>query len=362
MHIKIQGGSNGEYSNTGTSYGVVAYLRHEDKELLEQDRAVEPFFSYDRNFVPPTEVVESLDSNKAKLSRSDAKFFVLTVSPSKEEILTMGATPEEQAEAFKKYINTEVMKYYALGFGKNLEAKDILYYGKIHHARGEKVDEQMHAHIIVSRKDKSNKIKLSPQTNHKNTKKGAIRGGFNRSDFYQHVETAFDKHFWYNRDFADTFEYKNILKNGTISQKIAMEVKMHRQELLSEPKQINPAKHKELDIQTKDKNHAPFLNKLECEVIDAVLAKRQNGDTIDKFTVNELVRELAPTDDLGMKNPFDVLDLITNNNREQFEASLYSKVDILLNAFSPRISGPPLEEEEDEKLAKKRKRGRGMGR
>lgn len=362
MHIKIQGGSNGEYSNIGTSYGVVTYLRHEDKELLEQDRRVEPFFSYDKDFVPPTEVVESLDSNKAKLSRSDAKFFVLTVSPSKEELLSMGTTPEEQTEAFKKYINTEVMTYYAHGFGKNLEAKDILYYGKIHHARGEKVDDQMHAHIIVSRKDKSNKIKLSPQTNHKNTKKGAIRGGFNRTSFYQNVETAFDKHFRYDRDFADTFEYKNVLKNGTIPQKIAMEVKMHRQELLSEPKQINPAKHKELDIQTEDKNHAAFLDKLECEVTDAVLTKLHNGDTnIDKFTVNELVREFAPTDELGVKNPFDALDMITNNNREQFEMNLYSKVDVLLDAFSPQIKLPQLEDEE-EQLAKKRKRGRGMGR
>ena len=47
MHVKIQGGGSGNYSNTGTSYGVVTYLRHEDKKLLENDRAIESFFSND---------------------------------------------------------------------------------------------------------------------------------------------------------------------------------------------------------------------------------------------------------------------------------------------------------------------------
>ena len=38
----------------------------------------------------------------------------------------------------------------------------------------------MHCHLIVSRKDQSNKKKLSPLTNHKNTKKGKVIGGFDR--------------------------------------------------------------------------------------------------------------------------------------------------------------------------------------
>lgn len=358
----MQGGGNGEYSNTGTSYGVVAYLRHEDKELLKQNRVVEPFFSYDEDFVPHSEVVESLDSNKEKLSRSDAKFFVLTVSPSKEEILTMGTTPEDQAKAFRKYINAEVMKYYAHGFGKDLEAKDILYYGKIHHARGDKVDEQMHAHIIVSRKDKSNKIKLSPQTNHRNTQKGAIRGGFDRSSFYKNLEIAFDRYFGYDRDFVDTFEYKNVMKNGTIPQKAAMEVQMHRKELL-EPRQINQAKHEKLNIQPKEKLYGVLLDRLEREVLDAVLFKARNGDTnIDDFVVNQIVRELAPTDELGVDNPFDALDIVTNSNRNQFETHLYSKVNTFLGTFSPQVNLPPLEEDEKEELSKNRKRGRGTGR
>jgi len=231
MHIKIQGGGSGSYANTGSCYGVVSYLRHEDKELIEQDRPTEQFFSYDRDFVSPSEVVNSLDSNKAKLSRNDAKFFVLTISPSKKEITAMGNSKSEKSSAFKEYINQEVMTLYGDGFKKNLRANDLLYFAKIHHTRDEKEGEQMHAHIIISRKDKSNRIKLSPQTNHRNTSKGSVIGGFDRTNFFKDVETAFDRWFKFEREVKDSFEYKNTMKNGTIEDKISIERETYREEL-----------------------------------------------------------------------------------------------------------------------------------
>ena len=252
MHIKVQGGGGGSYDNAGSSYGVVSYLRHEDKEQLKKGQKVEPFFSYNKEYVAPSEVVELLDKNKAKLGKTDAKFFVLTISPCKEEILAMGSTPSEQSEKFKTYINDEIMKHYADGFGKNLGAQDLLYFGKIHHARGDKTDEQMHAHIIVSRKDISNKIKISPQTNHRNTKKGVVKGGFDRTNFFQNAETAFDKHFGYNRSIEDTFEYKNTMKNGSMEQRVAAELEVHRGVLKSESKMeinilVNQAQNNSVD-------------------------------------------------------------------------------------------------------------------
>ena len=62
----------------------------------------------------------------------------------------------------------------------------------------------MHCHLIVSRKDQSNKIKISPLTNHKNTKKGAIKGSFDRTNLFQQAETGFDKLFRYQRDLQET--------------------------------------------------------------------------------------------------------------------------------------------------------------
>jgi hypothetical protein len=67
---------------------------------------------------------------------------------------------------------------YAKNFNKGLDANDILFYGKIHfeRERSEKAS-FIHCHLIVSRKDQSNKVKISPVTNHRNTKKGVIKRG-----------------------------------------------------------------------------------------------------------------------------------------------------------------------------------------
>lgn len=83
----------------------------------------------------------------------------------------------------------------------------------------------MHCHLKVSRKDQSNKKKLSPLTNHRNTKKGAIKGGFDTQTLLQQAEVGFDKLFGYQRDLQDTFVYCNTMKNGTIAEKLEMHVR-----------------------------------------------------------------------------------------------------------------------------------------
>lgn len=50
----------------------------------------------------------------------------------------------------------------------------------------------MHCNLIVSRKDQSNKKKISPLTNHKNTKSGIIKGGVDRVNLFQQAEQGFD--------------------------------------------------------------------------------------------------------------------------------------------------------------------------
>jgi hypothetical protein len=87
----------------------------------------------------------------------------------------------------------------------------------------------MHCHLIVSRKDQTNKKKISPLTNHKNTKKGAITGGFDRKNLLQQAEKGFDKLFSYNRPLSESFEYYNTMKNGTITDQLNMQEKVIRQ-------------------------------------------------------------------------------------------------------------------------------------
>lgn len=220
MLVKIQGGGGGNYTNSGSSYGAVTYLKHEDAQRQEHGKEVEPFFNQDKN-VSSKNIVKNLDSNKAKLCKEDAKFYVMTVSPSESEIRAMGKTPEEQSAAFKEYIRNDVMEKYASNFNKGLDKNDIMYYGKIHHERkndGQKLD--MHAHILISRKTMDNTKKISPQTNHKSAENsGIVRSGFNRAAFYRQAEESFDKRFNYEREYKNSFEYQNAMKNGSVSEK-----------------------------------------------------------------------------------------------------------------------------------------------
>lgn len=81
MNVKIQGSGNGTYANTGSCVAVTNYLQHEDLERMKKGEEVQPFFNQFRDYVSAREVTFKIDNNKAKLSRTDAKFYVITVSP-----------------------------------------------------------------------------------------------------------------------------------------------------------------------------------------------------------------------------------------------------------------------------------------
>lgn len=218
MHVKILGGSS-TYANTGSCGSLVNYLQHEDVKNVIEGKGMNDFFSLESNNVAPEEVQYSIDNNKAKLGKEDAKFFSIVVSPSSEEIKKMGETDEQRIENLKNFARNQVMQEYAENFNKGLKKEDILFYGKIHTERNNKNEEDLHVHIIVSRKTADNKKKISPQTNHKNTDKGAIKGGFDRKQFIKNTEKTFDNKFKHERKYEDTFEYKNSLKNGSFEQK-----------------------------------------------------------------------------------------------------------------------------------------------
>lgn len=233
MHIKILNKSTGgNLKNTGSCKGTAEYLEHENNEkkieaiLENQEVNYNQFFSLNNNNVPIEEVVNSIDNNKAKLCSDDDKYYVIIVNPSKEEVSKMGNTPEEIKTNFREYVRENVMQNYAQNFNKNLNKEDVLFFGKIHEQRAEnnknKDLSDLHAHVIVSRKDITNKIKISPLTNHKTTTNGAIKGGFDRKNFYEKTEKSFDDKFNYTRKIEDTFTYKNTMKNGSGEEKIQM--------------------------------------------------------------------------------------------------------------------------------------------
>lgn len=251
MNIDFPPPSKGTYNNAGSSRRLAAYLEHEDLQRMEKGIYTEGFFNLTEENLYKSQVVKDIDNNKAQLLKADAKFFAIHVSPSAKELKAMGNTEQEQAEAMKRYIREVVITEYAKNYNKGLSAQDIKFYGKIHfdRDRSENNENNMHCHLIVSRKDQSNKIKLSPLTNHKNTKKGTVRGGFDRKNLFQQAEQGFDKLFGYDRQITETFEYCNTMKNGSIADQLKMQQREYANKHVHESAQVQQHKSVGTDIQ-----------------------------------------------------------------------------------------------------------------
>ncbi|MFT0238109.1 DUF5712 family protein [Bacteroides thetaiotaomicron] len=221
MHIDFAPPSNGTYNNAGSCQQLANYMEHEDLERIEKGIYTEGFFNLTNDNIYKSKVIKDIDTNIGQLLKTDAKFYAIHVSPSEKELRAMGNTEQEQAEAMKRYIREVFIPEYAKNFNKELSASDIKFYGKIHFDRSRSDNKlNMHCHLIVSRKDQANKKKLSPLTNHKNTKNGAITGGFDRVSLFQQAERGFDKLFRYNRQQSESFDYHNTMKNNSISEQL----------------------------------------------------------------------------------------------------------------------------------------------
>ena len=224
MHIDFAPPSNGTYNNSGSSRQLANYLEHEDLERMEKGIYTEGFFNLTEDNIYKSKLIKDIDSNIGQLLKTDAKFYAIHVSPSESELRAIGNTEQKQAEAMKRYIREVFIPEYAKNFNKELSATEIKFYGKIHFDRSRSNNElNIHCHLIVSRKDQVNKKKLSPLTNHKNTKNGIIKGGFDRVNLFLQLEQGFDKLFNYNRQPKESFTYRNTMTNGSISEQFKLQ-------------------------------------------------------------------------------------------------------------------------------------------
>ena len=278
MHIDFAPPSAGTYNNAGSSRQLASYMEHEDLERMQQGIYTDGFFNLTEENIYKSKVIKDIDSNIGQLLKTDAKFFAIHVSPSESELRAMGNTEQEKAEAMKRYIREVFIPEYAKNFNKGLSEADIKFYGKIHFDRSRSDNElNMHCHLIVSRKDQANKKKLSPLTNHKNTKKGTVTGGFNRVNLFQQAELGFDKLFGYNRQFSESFEYANTMKNGSIDDKL----KMQEQEL-KEPKQYFTGENKKEIFQSSEKENMISCN-LDSKADNKHSCNQQNNSSGDSL-------------------------------------------------------------------------------
>jgi len=244
MYINITDSETG--NNKGSSGQLVNYLEKENRTVFEEKRENELWFNSLNRDITPQEVRVKIDNNVAKLSRKDAKFFLINISPSEKEIAYLKEQFGEKGaeEQLKKYA-VGVMDVYARNFKRpGVESSNnLLWYGKMEHYRyyhhideevkkgiakiGQpKEGEQMHVQIIVSRKDITNKIKLSPMNNSRgrNKQHSAKLGQFDRVAFKELAELNFDQMFDFDRKLKDSINYALTMKNGSAKQKRAIHV------------------------------------------------------------------------------------------------------------------------------------------
>ncbi|WP_270592096.1 DUF5712 family protein [Bacteroides ovatus] len=275
MHIDFAPPSGGTYNNAGSSRQLVSYMEHEDLERMEKGIYTDGFFNLMDDNIYKSKVIKDIDGNIGQLLKTDAKFYAIHISPSESELRAMGNTEQEKAEAMKRYIREVFIPEYANNFNKGLSEADIKFYGKIHFDRSRSDNKlNIHCHLIVSRKDQANKKKLSPLTNHKNTKKGTVTGGFDRVNLFQQAEQGFDKLFDYKRQLVESFDYCNTMKNGTIFERLNLQ----GQELQSNDKKT------EIDQDSNQENL--FSIKLESKEIDHTSCN--TGNNIDKEKDNRI--------------------------------------------------------------------------
>lgn len=306
MHIDFAPLSNGTYNNAGSCRQLANYMEHEDLERMEKGIYTEGFFNLTYDNIYKSKVIKDIDNNIGQLLKTDAKFYAIHVSPSEKELRAMGNTEQEQAEAMKCYIREVFVPEYAKNFNKGLSEADIKFYGKTHFDRnGSNNELNMHCHLIVSRKDQSNKVKISPLTNHRNTKKGIITGGFDRIILFENSEKGFDRLFGYNRQLTETFEYCNTMKNSSVMDKLQMqewELKAPKQDFAGE-------KNKIVDIQTDENVKAQTNTNL--NTISDTSIQQQISTTVNQSTNNSIGQS---SDGDALSSLFSILPSATDIN------------------------------------------------
>lgn len=301
MYITISPQKLGDSYSTSVA-DFVDYLEKENKEFHQDHQ--ELFFSQDREHIPLKEVIHEIDHNTAKLKSTEPRYYSLTVNPSQRELQHIANDPEklkayvrtlmkDYASCFNREIN-----------GRPVQSSDILYFAKIEYARSykgtdreikentpfsnriarlqneiRKVDRgelkgsikeleseihrlqkvaphkiegkmieqgmqkpgsQTHVHLVVSRKDRTNSVSLSPGSKYKASEvklQGRmIKRGFDRDLFFQKAEERFDKQFAYRRNYVEAYSsrksllqnpkkyYSNLLKLPVSERKIAMQL------------------------------------------------------------------------------------------------------------------------------------------
>ena len=271
----------GNFSKSSADF--VGYLEKENQGLEQHE--MEHFFNQYGDEISAEEVVKEIDGNTAKLEKHEPRFYSVTVSPSKYELRKLQNSSEDLKRYTRELMKDYVASFNREIKGRPVSIDDIKYYAKIEHQRtfkgtdfqvkenqpfatkilqlkteirniqegraegnikkmkkeiaklerqaphqqnGKRIVQgmakdgnQSHIHIIVSRKDASNRFSLSPGSKYKASdvklNGETVKRGFDRDKFFEKAEKTFDKTFGYKRNFAETYKArKDFVKNPNL--------------------------------------------------------------------------------------------------------------------------------------------------
>ena len=271
MYITITPQKLGD-NYTQSAGDFVAYLEKENDGLTVD--AMEHFFNQYGEEIHGKEVIQQIDANTSKLKKSEPKFYSITVNPSKYELQQLKNNSLDLKRYTREIMKDYAGAFHREINGRSVTVDDIKYFAKIEHERtykgtdkvirenapfykkivrlqyeiqqiksgeitgsiqrkhqqiaqlkreaphtinGELIKQgmpkqgsQSHIHIIVSRKDMSNKYSLSPGSKYKASETvfngNPVKRGFHRELFFEKAEKTFDKTFNYDRNFVETFQ------------------------------------------------------------------------------------------------------------------------------------------------------------
>ncbi len=259
MHIKvIQPEKDGKkvYDNSEGVDALIEYLKHEKKE----EGKTLLFFNQDRSNITPNLAKEMINNNVKGLRKGGAKFYSIVISPSEDELRHIGNS-NKRLRQYTRMVMQHYADTYKLKKGRRIESKDVVWVAAIHedrkikaidlkqdellsererelmrggisqnekekiHKRAERRDEKRydpelfrvgerkpglnkHIHVIVSARDKAQKITLNPLT---------VRKRFHIKNFQLQSGRSFEKLFGYEHDtmsrrFYDKYDRKERLR------------------------------------------------------------------------------------------------------------------------------------------------------
>lgn len=231
---------NPKTNNASGCHLSVNYLEKENKDKSITEK--EFFFNDTTNAAVPSKVEYDINEHKKGLKNTDSKYYEVVLTFSDKEL--KGKSDKE----LKEFVKKEFPKVYKSAIsGKDVDEKQLTWYAKLEQNREYKgTDKQVmegkaksgqlkegdnrHVHILIARKTKDEKLKISPLSNHKDTQKGAVKGGFERVKFYENIEKSFDKHFKHERSLEESFKYRNDTKKGIKSEEPQIQQKQEQQQ------------------------------------------------------------------------------------------------------------------------------------